>query len=377
MASTLSTATGPVVGRTALTGVRVFDGQRLTEPRTVVIDGAMIGSDSSGAREIDTAGAVLLPGLIDAHIHLHGRDTLRQLVSHGVTTGLDMATWPRELLDSLRGVEGVTDIRSAGLPAIGPAGPHTRIPGMPSDAIVLNPEQARRFAAARVAEGVDYLKVVAEAPGQGGPDQATIDALVAAAHARGLKVVVHAASVGAFTMALDSGADVITHAPLDQPLPEAQIGRMAAGQRIAVPTLITMQAHAAARPGTSFAAATDTVAALHAAGVTILAGSDAVTSPGMPVQVPHGESLHQELELLVAAGLSSAEALCSATSLPAQVFGLHDRGAVELGLRADLVLIDGDPLKDIRATRNIRRIWCGGVEHAPDERRDPSANRRP
>jgi hypothetical protein len=106
MASTPSTAIGPVAGRTALTGVRVFDGQRLTEPRTVVIDGAVIGSDSSGAREIDAAGAVLLPGLIDAHIHLHGRDTLRQLVSHGVTTGLDMATWPRELLDSLRGVSG-------------------------------------------------------------------------------------------------------------------------------------------------------------------------------------------------------------------------------------------------------------------------------
>jgi hypothetical protein len=70
-------------------GVRVFHGLRLTEPRTVVIDGAVIGSDSSGAREIDAAGAVLLPGLIDAHIHLHGRDTLRQLVSHGVTTGLD------------------------------------------------------------------------------------------------------------------------------------------------------------------------------------------------------------------------------------------------------------------------------------------------
>ena len=236
-------------------------------------------------------------------------------------------------------------------------------PGHPADAIVLDTEQARRFAAARAEEGVDYLKIVAEAPGHGGPDQATIDALVAAAHARGLKVVVHAATTGAFTMALDSGADVITHAPLDQPLPSTEISRMAAGQRIAVPTLITMQAHAAARPGTSFAAAINTVAALHAAGVTILAGSDAVTSPGMPVQVLHGESLHQELELLVAAGLSPAAALRSATSLPARVFGLGDRGAVKPGLRADLVLIDGDPLSDVRATRNILRIWCGGVEH--------------
>lgn len=63
--------TGPA-GRTALTGVRVFDGERLTEPHMVVIDGAVIGSDPAGAREIDAAGAVLLPGLIDAHLHLHG-----------------------------------------------------------------------------------------------------------------------------------------------------------------------------------------------------------------------------------------------------------------------------------------------------------------
>jgi imidazolonepropionase-like amidohydrolase len=362
--------TGPAAGtgpanRTALTGARVFDGERLTEPRTVVIDGAVIGSDPAGAREIDAAGAVLLPGLIDAHLHLHGRDTLEQLAGYGVTTGLDMACWPRELVDSLRGVPGLTDIRSAGQPAIGPTGPHTRIPGMPPEAIVTDPGQARGFVDTRVAEGSDYLKIVAEAPGGGGPSQATIDALVAAAHERGLTVVVHASSTGAFAMALNSGAEVITHAPLDQPLAPAEVSRMATGQRIAVPTLITMQAHAAIRPGASFAAATATVTALHEAGVTILAGTDAVTTPGMPVQVPHGESLHQELELLVAAGLSPAEALRAATSRPAQVFGLSDRGAVEPGLRADLVLIEGDPLTDIRATRRIRRIWCGGVEHMP------------
>jgi hypothetical protein len=77
-----------------------------------------------------------------------------------------------------------------------------------------------------------------------------------------------------------------------------------------------MQAHAAIRPGASFAAATATVTALHEAGVAILAGTDAVTTPGMPVQVLHGESLHQELELLLA---------------------------------ADLVLIEGNPLTDVRA----------------------------
>ena len=76
----------------------------------------------------------------------------------------------------------------------------------------------------------------------------------------------------------------------------------------------------------------------------------------------HGESLHHEFELLVDAGLSPTEVLQAATSLPARQFGLADRGRVAPGLRADLGLIDGDPTSDIRATRNLQRVWCAGVD---------------
>ncbi|MDI5969616.1 amidohydrolase family protein [Streptomyces sp. SL13] len=80
------------------------------------------------------------------------------------------------------------------------------------------------------------------------------------------------------------------------------------------------------------------------------------TTPGASRSAPrHGESLHHELELLVRAGLSTAEALRAAAALPARHFRLPDRGAVAPGPRADLVLVDGDPIADIRATRAIRR----------------------
>ncbi|GAA3309883.1 hypothetical protein GCM10020295_75610 [Streptomyces cinereospinus] len=74
----------------------MFDGRRLTEPRTVVIDGGTVSRDTrtAGARTVDGTGMTLLPGLIDAHVHLHGPDTLARLAAHGVTTALDMATWP-------------------------------------------------------------------------------------------------------------------------------------------------------------------------------------------------------------------------------------------------------------------------------------------
>ena len=140
------------MSRTAITNVRVFDGAGLTGPRTVVLDGGVIGADAAGARMIDGDGGVLLPGLIDAHIHLHGPENLDQLTRHGVTTGL-MATSSAELLASLRGRPGRTDIRSAGIPAIGPAGPHSHMPGMPAEAVMSEPGQAKDFVAARVAAG--------------------------------------------------------------------------------------------------------------------------------------------------------------------------------------------------------------------------------
>jgi imidazolonepropionase-like amidohydrolase len=108
---------------------------------------------------------------------------------------------------------------------------------------------------------------------------------------------------------------------------------------------------------------------LHQAGVPILAGTDSNAFAGVPVQVPHGESIHHELGLLVDCGLSTTEALRPATCLPAHHFGLRDRGAIESGFRADLVLIEGDPVADIRATRNIARIWYAGTEHTPPDAR--------
>ncbi|MEW1637241.1 amidohydrolase family protein [Streptomyces sp. NPDC093801] len=351
--------------KTALTNARVFDGRRLLEPATVVVDGGLIATDPGGARVVDAGGAVLLPGLIDSHVHLHGPENLRQLRDHGVTTALDMATWPPALVDSLRAVPGLTDIRSPGALAIAAGGLHSRMPGMPADSFVTGPEDAERFVAARVAEGADYIKVVAERPGPGALDRPTLDALVAAAHAHGRLVVAHAAAVEAYAMAQEAGADVLTHVPGDRPLDAAAAARMRAAGRTAVPTLTMMEGLAAAGlPGVEYAPARASVAALHGAGVPVLAGTDANATPGVPFTPSHGSSLHHELELLVDAGLTPLDAVRAATVLPARRFGLTDRGAIRPGRRADLVLLDGDPLTDVRATRRVLRVWCAGVEHA-------------
>jgi cytosine/adenosine deaminase-related metal-dependent hydrolase len=106
----------------------------------------------------------------------------------------------------------------------------------------------------------------------------------------------------------------------------------------------------------AYRAAEEVVRQLKAAGVPLLAGTDAA------LNTVHGASLHRELELLVGAGLTPLEALASATSQPARLFDLPDRGRFAPGLRADLLLVEGDPTTDILATRSIVGVWKQGIE---------------
>jgi imidazolonepropionase-like amidohydrolase len=350
-----------------LRDVRVFDGRQLGDPTTVVLDGAVIGSVGGdvppGAREVDGAGATLLPGLIDAHVHIGDPRDLGTLASWGVTTGLDMACWPAERVAAIRTSVGGADFRTAGLPAIGGGGAHACMPGMPDVAVIDTPDDARRHVEARVAEGADYIKGVAEAPGDGGPSAEALAALVAAAREHGLLTVVHAASVGAFALAVASGAEIITHVPVvGQVRPEDAAAMKAAGQ-VAVPTLTMIEGIRAGRLGsTDITTVLASLTTLHEAGVEIVAGTDANAGQGSPSEVAHGESLHHELELMVRAGMSPADVLRSATVAPATVFGLTDRGAIAPGLRADLLLVDGDPTVAIEATRRIQGVWCAGQQ---------------
>ncbi len=115
---------------------------------------------------------------------------------------------------------------------------------------------------------------------------------------------------------------------------------------------------------TAFRATRDLLASLvgrvHRAGVPILAGTDAVLEAEVPWVVP-GISLHDELLLFVKAGLTPSQAIATATSVPARVFGRPDTGVIAPGNLADLVLLDGDPLADIRNTASVRAVILGGV----------------
>lgn len=114
----------------------------------------------------------------------------------------------------------------------------------------------------------------------------------------------------------------------------------------------------------------ETVAAYHRAGARILAGTDS------PI-VPYGISLHLELELYVRAGLSPFEALQTATINIARALHVErDLGTVEAGKLADLTIVEGNPLDDIRATRHVRMVVVGGVVHRVDDLSRPGTASR-
>ncbi len=386
-------------GVTAIRDVRVFDGERVIPRATVVVRGATIaavGPDApmpAGAEIVDGTGKTLLPGLIDAHTHMVG-DALARALVFGVTTELDMFTSP-ELARAMRAeqaqgpVTGRADLRSAGVLVTVPGGHGTEYFPIPT---LGHDDDPQAFVDARIAEGSDYIKIIYDdgaAYGLHFPTltRARLAAVIAAAHARDRLAIVHVGSRAEARDAIAAGADGLAHLFDDAP-PEPGFGRfVAAHNAFVVPTLTVLESVGGAASGASLAVdprlapylrggelsnlrahfphggsahplanADAAVRQLAEAGVPILAGTDA-PNPG----TAHGVSLHRELELLVAAGLTPVAALAAATSVPARVFGLTDRGRVAPGRAADLLLVDGDPTADITRTRAIAAVWKDGV----------------
>jgi imidazolonepropionase-like amidohydrolase len=391
-------------GQTTLVfrNVQVFDGERVIPKTTVIVEGSNIKAIGpsiaipAGAPEIDGTGKTLLPGFIDSHTHTISDTWLKQSAVFGVTTNLDMFTEPKMAAGvKKQQAEGKladwADLRSAGYLATVPGGHGTEY-GLKVPTLT-KPEEAQAWVDARIAEGSDYIKIIYDDAleyGSNKPtptlDKATMKALIDAAHRRGKLAVVHIGSLQQAEDAINAGADGLAHLFVGASS-EPNFGKLAATHHAFViatltvlnsicgtpfnaelsndsrlhpdlgPAMIASMKQAFPPHGTSCAGAAEAVKQLAVAHVPILAGTDA----GNPGTTP-GASMHGEIELLTAAGLTPWQALAAATSAPAAAFHLNDRGRIAPGLRADLVLVNGDPSTNIRATRDIAGVWKAGQQ---------------
>jgi imidazolonepropionase-like amidohydrolase len=382
--------------------VRIFDGEKLLPAADVAVENGLIKSVgknvkvAAGTKEVDGTGDTLLPGLIDSHTHTWA-NALEQALVFGVTTELDMFSDPKfDAAVRKREAAGqnltAADLRSSGTLVTAPKGHGTEygiaIPTLAS------PADAQAFVDARIAEGSDYIKIICDdGSAYGGAiptlTKEEVAAVAAAAHKRNKMAVAHIGSQAGARDVIEAGVDGLAHIFEDEPpapdfgpfvkqhhafviatlsVNESVSGKPSGESLLSDPRLSPyIDAQSAgnlkkafpriARNKTNFANGLAAVRALRAANVPLLAGTDA-PNPG----TAHGVSIHRELELLVQAGLTPAEALRSATSIPAKTFGLNDRGRIAPGLRADLVLVKGDPTQDVLATRNIVSIWKTGAE---------------
>jgi imidazolonepropionase-like amidohydrolase len=400
------TVTGPgqiSSGSFLIRDVRVFDGERVLDHRAVFVDKGKIVRIDDGSAGRTTSGEIidghdrtLLPGLFDCHIHV-AQDVigaLRQSLVLGITTELDMFNGG-DRLQRIKLIESedpsdLSDLRTAGVGATVPGGHPTQMGGGPFPTIS-TPDQAQAFVDARIAEGSDYIKIVYDDLASLGPrfrapmlNRETLTALIQAAHARGRLAVAHIGTESQARDAIAAGVDGLAHMFTGSSA-ATDFGRFAAAHHIfVIPTLSILysvcgKGNAAALLGDSrlklylrapwqqqlesswpfepesCEATRQGLRELIAAHVPILAGTDA-PAPG----TAYGASLHGELALLVSAGMTPLQALVGATSAPARAFHLADRGLIRPGLRADLVLVEGNPTTDILATRSIVSVWKRG-----------------
>ena len=402
-------------GRIALTAAHLFDGRSdtLLDGATVLIEGNKIVAVGKGiaipadARRIDLGDATLMPGMIDAHVHLTGessedfaRDFVDQLLRTPAEASLRARTYARRTLEA-----GFTTVRDVGAAdhlavalrnaidkgladgprmlvanyGIGTRGGHADGPPIPTDrapprtpetGVCAGADQCREAVRWQLKFGADVIKLMpsggvlslsdpVDVP-QLTPDETF--AIIDEAHAWHRKAAAHCHGDAAAKIAIAAGVDSIEHGSFLKP---DTLAEMKAHGTVLIPTMSAVEtvvrkanqgkfppviAGKALAAGGSLANTLGTAVKL---GVTIGCGTDAAVGQ-------HGHNGH-ELVLMTQAGLSPLQALKAATSIDAELLGIDGRlGTLAPGKIADIVAVPGNPLTDITAAERVQFVMKDG-----------------
>jgi imidazolonepropionase-like amidohydrolase len=396
-AATLDGAPARHEGRFALVGARLLDGGRGPGRDNVMLlvrDGvvAEVREGADPPRDygiLDVAGRTVMPGLIDAHVHLSSlslpappRGELayetdvrpyaqaaasRAMLDGGITTARDVGSHGRELFVLRRAIgAGLCDGPRLLLcgQIVSPTSPGGRLfSSMYREAD--GPDEMRKAVREQIRQGADLIKVMTTGaltvpresvePAQMTADE--LDVIVEESHRQGFRVASHAEGLPGIRLSVDGGVDTVEHGEQLHRAPDL-LARMAERGIVLVPTLSVFETVAEVQSCCFTHALVEqakrlrddayrTVAAARAAGVAIVMGFDSG---------PHGANA-VELVRLADAGLTAAEAVVAGTSGAAAACALADVGRVAPGQQADLLVVDGDPLVDVRVLADDARRW--------------------
>lgn len=258
-------------------------------------------------------------------------------------------------------------------------------------------EEAVKHVHTQVENGADYIKIMIEegtvmgVPGLPVLSEDILKAAVREAHKLNKIVLAHVLTADSSQSAIRIGVDGLAHLFIDRPESTSEVVAAIKDSGAFVTPCLVLNASIIGNPASELAGdprvnsklsrewidilnssfntypqgsldnSFKSVMELHKAGVDILVGTDVSPVPLHNLGgLAHGASVHHEMQLLVQAGFTPVEALQSATSKPARRFGLQDRGRIAEGLRADLVLVDGDPTTSISDSLSIQAVWLKG-----------------
>lgn len=369
---------------------------------------AAVGPDVAvppGAQVVNAGGKTLLPGLFDLHTHMPysgvpglwgdwGKN-LKSYLLHGVTSAVDFGTYP-ETFEPMRrllrdgSVEGPRLHLAARVTTPGGHGGEAGR-GDFFSLEVTSPAEARAAVARLIPYQPDAIKVFTDgwrygaAPDMTSMDQATLAEIVRQARPLGMEVMTHTVTLERAKIAARAGVDVIAHGVGDKRLDDDFLSMLGARKTAYVSTLAVYESKAwpvtsileqflepaAVRIGSQmsnstappsgprrrrWANLTANVQAALNAGALVGSGTDAGVTGTL-----HGRSSLREIELMVASGFTPVQAIAAATGASARAIHVEsERGTIEPGKLADLVLIQGAPHERIEDIYKVSSLWLGG-----------------